>query len=109
MGVQLRHVACSVSGFVGFFSGSVVLHETLYDVAWLPATLSLPAACQTPWMLADALRLPRTWLLGMPDTHKHSGTRARVQFHHHCTAVLAISSAQRSCSEVYLMDADWMG
>lgn len=95
----------------GIFLGEcyVVLHETLHYVAWLPATLSLPAACQTPWMLADALRLPRTWLLGMPDTHKHSGTPARAQFHHHCTAVLAIFSAQRSCSEVYLMDADWMG
>lgn len=58
----------------GIFLGEcyVVLHEPLYYVAWLQATLSLPAACQMSWMLADALRLPRTWLLGMPDTHKHS-------------------------------------
>lgn len=43
---------------------------------------------------------------GMPDTRIHSGTRARAHLHRHCTAVLAMVSAQRSCSEVNPMEAN---
>lgn len=42
---------------------------------------------------------------GMSDTHTHPGTRERAHPHPHRTAVLALVSAQRSCSEVRPMDA----
>lgn len=66
-----------LSGYVGVFLGGccVVLHALLtISVAWLWATSSLPAVCRALWMLADALRLPHTWLWACPTlthTQKH--------------------------------------
>lgn len=106
-----------VSGFVGAFLGEVLLCGvacsscTLCRMATVWATSSLPvclpAACRALWMLADAHRHDAHLALGMPGTRTHSGTRAQPHRHH--TAVLAVVSAQRSCSEVRPMDANRMG
>lgn len=105
-----------VSGFVGAFLGEALP----CGVACSSCTLCrmamgdiepacLPAACRALWMLADAHRHDAQLALGMPSTRTHSGTRARAQPHRHHTAVLAVVSAQRSCSEVRPMDANRMG
>lgn len=95
----------SVSGGLwGFSRGCyVVLHEiTLCRMA----TLSPPAAYGALSILDDALCLWHTWLQACPTL-----TRARACTHlnRHCTAVLAFVRAQRSCSEVNPMEANWMG
>ncbi len=76
----------------------MVLHAILsLSVAWLRGHRACLSACRALWMLADALRAAHL-ALGMPDTHTHSGTNEHLQPHHHRTTVLAIVSAQRSCS-----------
>lgn len=58
-----------------------------------------PACCLPSAVDVGRCPPPAAYLaLGMPDTHTHSETRARTQPHRHRTAVLAIVSAQRSCS-----------
>lgn len=90
------------SVFVGLSSGLLCAAACNHTGAWLQATVSLPVACGALSMLDDALCLLHTWLRACPTL---IGTRVRAHPHRHCTAVLAIVSAQRSCSEVYPMEA----